>query len=97
MEATLHRRRAKIRNMGLEYQDTTGQRIRWARNRAALTQSGLSSEQCMALENAPLGVESAKAAGLRTVAITTTLPPKYLHQADHVIHKFADFLNLLDY
>lgn len=44
MEATLHRRRAKIRNMGLDYQDTTGQRIRWARNRAALTQSGLALE-----------------------------------------------------
>lgn len=64
---------------------------------AALTQSGLSSEQCMALENAPLGVESAKAAGLRTVAITTTLPPKYLQDADHVIHNFAELLNLLDY
>lgn len=61
----------------------------------ALTGSGLSAEECLALENAPLGVQSAKAAGLRTVAITTTLPPKFLKEADHVIHKFSDFLSLL--
>jgi beta-phosphoglucomutase len=57
--------------------------------------SGLSASECMVLENAPLGVESAKAAGLLTVAITTTLPPNYLHEADHVIHQFSDFLALL--
>ncbi len=57
--------------------------------------SGLSASECMVLENAPLGVESAKAAGLRTVAITTTLPPSYLGEADHVIHQFSDFLTLL--
>lgn len=61
----------------------------------ALKLSGLTASECMVLENAPLGVKSAKAAGLRTVAITTTLPPNYLHEADHVIHQFSDFLNLL--
>ncbi len=59
--------------------------------------SGLTAVECLAVENAPLGVESAKAAGLRTVAITTTLPPKYLTEADHVVHNFVDILNLLDH
>ena len=62
----------------------------------ALNRSGLKAFECLAFENAPLGVKSAKAAGLRTVAITTTLPPQYLSEADHVIHNFADFLPLLD-
>ncbi len=43
-QATRHRRTAKIRNMGLGYQDTTAQRIKWARNRAGLTQDGLARE-----------------------------------------------------
>lgn len=42
--ATCERRRAKIVNMGLGYQDTTAQRIKWARNRAGLTQDGLARE-----------------------------------------------------
>lgn len=61
----------------------------------ALDRSGLEASECLVLENAPLGIRSAKAAGLRTAAITTTLPPRYLSEADHVIHRFADFLNLL--
>ncbi|MBK6766320.1 MAG: HAD family phosphatase [bacterium] len=61
----------------------------------ALGMSGRSAAECVVLENAPLGVKSAKAAGLRTAAITTTLPPSYLSEADHVIHKFSDFLSLL--
>lgn len=43
-QATCDRRRAKIVNMGLGYQDTTPQRIKWARNRAGLTQDGLGHE-----------------------------------------------------
>lgn len=63
----------------------------------ALRGSGLSAEECLVLENAPLGIRSAKAAGLRTAAITTTLPPQYLSEADHVIHGFAEFLPLLEF
>lgn len=63
--------------------------------RAALERSGLTVFECLALENAPLGIQSAKAAGLTTVAVTTTLPPRYLEEADHIIHKYSDFLSLL--
>jgi beta-phosphoglucomutase len=61
----------------------------------ALKSSGLDADECLVLENAPLGIQSSKAAGLRTAAITTTLPPKFLKEADHVIHMFSDFLSLL--
>lgn len=61
----------------------------------ALKLSGRAAHECIVLENAPLGVKSAKAAGLRTAAITTTLPPSYLSEADYVIHKFSEFLSFL--
>jgi beta-phosphoglucomutase len=61
----------------------------------ALMLSGLASDECAVLENAPLGIRSACAAGLKTVAITTTLPPKFLSEATHIIHRFEDFLPLL--
>jgi beta-phosphoglucomutase len=59
----------------------------------ALKMSGLSSE-AVVLENAPYGVQSAKAAGLYTLAITVTLPPYVLNGADRVISSFPE---LLDY
>ncbi len=62
----------------------------------ALRLSGLKSTECLVLENAPLGVQSAKAAGLRAAAITTTLSPQHLKDADYIIHKFAEFLSLLE-
>jgi beta-phosphoglucomutase len=60
-----------------------------------IERSGYMREQCMALENAPLGIRSACAAGLYTVAITTTLPAKHLGEADAVITQFVDLLRFL--
>ena len=57
--------------------------------------SGLTKEECRVLENAPLGITSAKAAGIMTIAITTTLSPAYLSEADHIIHSYSEFLNYL--
>lgn len=37
----------------------------------ALNKSGLQREECIVIENAPLGVQSAKAAGLNTIAVNT--------------------------
>lgn len=41
-------------------------------------------EDCLAVENAPLGVRSAKAAGCPTLALTTTLPADELNEADEI-------------
>ncbi len=50
-------------------------------------------EHCMAVENAPLGIQSAKAAGAFTLAITNTLPIEYLQDADKIIDDLADVLS----
>ncbi|MDD5088028.1 MAG: HAD family phosphatase [bacterium] len=61
----------------------------------AIERSGFAASECAALENAPLGIQSAQAAGLRTIAITTTLPPKYLREADEVITHYEELRKLL--
>lgn len=59
----------------------------------AVKASGLLPEACLVLENAPLGIKSAKAAGLFTLAITTTLPAYVLNEADKVITSFPELIN----
>ncbi len=49
---------------------------------------GLKPEECIVVENAPLGIRAAKEAGMTVIAITTTLPEKFLTQADFV---YSDF------
>lgn len=54
----------------------------------------LRPEQCLVVENAPLGIESAKNAGMTCVAVETTLGRAYLGLADTVIHEIRDLLDL---
>jgi beta-phosphoglucomutase-like phosphatase (HAD superfamily) len=42
------------------------------------------------VENAPLGIESAKRAGLFCIAITTGLPREYLKEADIIVKRLED-------
>jgi beta-phosphoglucomutase len=51
---------------------------------------GLEPRECLVVENAPLGIESAKNAGMICVAIATTLGREYLAAADLIIEKIAD-------
>jgi beta-phosphoglucomutase len=44
----------------------------------AVELSGFQKSECLVLENAPLGIQSSLAAGLRTLAVTTTLSQKDL-------------------
>jgi HAD superfamily hydrolase (TIGR01509 family) len=59
--------------------------------RTAADRLGLLPQECLAVENAPLGVQSAKAAGMACVALETTLPAERLSAADRV---FPDTLSL---
>lgn len=43
-------------------------------------------EETIVIENAPLGIESAKRAGTICIAITSTLPAKHLSKADYVVN-----------
>lgn len=47
----------------------------------ALRQMNLSSEQAVVIENAPLGIQSARAAGLHCLAVETSLSADYLQGA----------------
>lgn len=51
--------------------------------------------ECVVVENAPLGIRSAKAAGAACIAISSTLEPSRLMGADMVISQFEDLENLL--
>ena len=51
----------------------------------AARQLSIPPEACLVIENAPLGIQSAKAAGMFCVAITTTLPARDLKDADLIV------------
>jgi sugar-phosphatase len=53
---------------------------------------GLPPERCLAIEDAPLGLEAARAAGTTTVALTTTHGSDEL-EADRVVGTIADLLS----
>ncbi len=50
--------------------------------------------ECMVVENAPLGIEAAKNAGMYCVAIETTLGKEYLSSADCVLQSIRDLPDL---
>ena len=50
---------------------------------------GQRTESCLAFEDAPAGIAAARAAGMRTVALTTTHPPAGLPSADAWIPDFT--------
>ena len=53
---------------------------------------GVCPLDCIVVENAPLGVKAAKAAGMRCIAITSTLPESYLTEADVVVDDIKEVL-----
>jgi beta-phosphoglucomutase-like phosphatase (HAD superfamily) len=62
----------------------------------AWERSGLPKEQCVVIENAPLGIRSGKAAGLTVYAVNTgILTREDLAQADQVFDSMAELLSFL--
>ncbi|MFT4311192.1 MAG: HAD family hydrolase [Candidatus Woesearchaeota archaeon] len=53
---------------------------------------GLKSDEILVVENAPLGITSAKAAGLKVIAIETTLEKKHLKEANKVLKDHTELL-----
>jgi len=51
---------------------------------------GVSLKDCIVIENAPLGIESAKKAGAYCIALCTTLSRNYLNGADEVVRSFEN-------
>ena len=52
-------------------------------------------KECIVVENAPLGIKSAKAAGAYCIAVTTTLGKEFLQEADKIIPKIKDLEKIL--
>jgi sugar-phosphatase len=57
---------------------------------------GYSPAECLVIEDAPAGIESACAAGMRVIAITTTYPPRMLTGADAIVERLTDLSVVLD-
>jgi len=60
----------------------------------AARQLGLTPEQCLVVENAPLGIEAARNAGMVCVAIETTLGKEYLTSANCILQNIGELLSL---
>ena len=54
---------------------------------------GLKPGECIVIENAPLGIEAAKAAGMLCIAVESTLKREHLESADYI---FKDVGELID-
>lgn len=61
----------------------------------ALERLKLSKDEVIIVENAPLGIQAAKAAGIFTVAITSTLPIESLIGADKIITHLSEIKEIL--
>jgi HAD superfamily hydrolase (TIGR01509 family) len=54
---------------------------------------GLPPADCIAIEDAPAGVEAAKRAGMRCIAVTNSVAREQLQQADLIVDALADDLS----
>jgi HAD superfamily hydrolase (TIGR01509 family) len=56
----------------------------------------ISPANCLVIEDAPPGIEAARRAGMRVVAVTTSLPKSFLSNADYVVDSIEDIIRMLD-
>jgi HAD superfamily hydrolase (TIGR01509 family) len=54
---------------------------------------GVPPAECIAIEDAPAGVEAVKRASMRCIAVTNSVPREQLYQADLIVGSLADDLS----
>ena len=57
---------------------------------SAMEKLNVSTNASIVVENAPLGIKSAKSAGVYCIAITSTLDKSFLTEADEIIGNFSE-------
>lgn len=62
----------------------------------AARELALKPKECLVVENAPLGIISAKRAGMFCLALTTSLPAGYLRKADAVAERLEDIIPFIE-
>ena len=86
---------------GLFYSIVAGNHVRYGKPhpqpylKAALS-LGVKPSECVVVENAPLGIESAKRAGMFCIALTTSLPREYLRAADIIVSELEEITGIID-
>ena len=63
---------------------------------AAAQKVAVAPNECLVIENAPAGIEAAKAAGMFCAAIKTTLSGEHLNKADVTFNNHAELLERLN-
>jgi beta-phosphoglucomutase len=61
----------------------------------AIERLGVKPELSLIIENAPMGIRSAKSAGITCYALETTLPGRYLKEADKIVRDHRSLFELL--
>ncbi len=52
--------------------------------------------ECVVVENSPLGIKSAKSAGMFCIAVTTSLPKAYLRNADLIVNTLEEISAIVE-
>ncbi len=57
---------------------------------------GVNPDECLVIEDAPAGIQSAHAARMRVIGLASTYPASALREADAVVEKLAQIRVSLD-
>lgn len=52
-------------------------------------------KECVVIENAPYGIESAKRAGMLCIAVSTSLPKEFLDKADFIVDRLSKIIKII--
>jgi HAD superfamily hydrolase (TIGR01509 family) len=63
---------------------------------AASEHLGIPPRNCLVIEDAPPGIEAARKAEMKVVALATTLPKSFLSNSDYVVDSFEDLIAMVD-